>query len=243
MKQLAESIKVWIKEKVKESACNGGLVAMSGGVDSSVVAVLTKKALGKHMLGLILPCDSNPEDKKHAMLVAKKFNINTKEIDLTDIYKSFTKILPKAGKTVLGNLKARIRMAVLYYFANKYKYLVVGTSNKTEIMTGYVTKYGDSACDIEPIGNLYKTEVVELAKYLKIPKDIIKKPPSPGLWKGQKDEEELGINYELLDNILRCIESGARKNFSDDVVKKVKLMIKNSEHKRKFPEIFRKNNI
>ncbi|MEM2715772.1 MAG: NAD(+) synthase, partial [Candidatus Thermoplasmatota archaeon] len=144
----------------------------------------------------------------------------------------------------LGNIKARLRMIFLYQFANSKNALVCGTSNKTELMIGYFTKYGDGASDILPIGDLYKTQVYQLARYVGIPEEILKKPPTAGLWKGQTDEKELGISYEKLDKILYGLER--QKSFEEiskiaevsiEEVKRIYGMVKKTEHKRKFPVI------
>ncbi len=236
--QVCGKIEEWIRAKTKEAGAKGCVVGMSGGVDSSVVAVLAKKALADRMLGLILPCESDSKSKECALLVAKKFGIRTKEIDLSDAFRSLKKILPGSDKKTVGNLKARLRMLVLYYFANTYRYLVLGTSNKSELMIGYVTKYGDSAVDLEPIGDLYKTEVLQLAKYLGIPEEIINAKPTAGLWKGQTDEKEIGMSYETLDGILKTLETGKNcEKFERNLVEKVKRMVKAGEHKRRMPEI------
>jgi NAD+ synthase len=237
MEGVCEKIENWIGLKVKESGAKGCVVGMSGGVDSSVVAILAKRSLAKGTLGLILTCESDPEDSKKAKLVAEKFWIETREIDLTGVFRSLKNLLPEVDRKTLGNMKARMRMLVLYYFANKYKYLVLGTSNRSELRIGYVTKYGDSGVDLEPIGDLYKTQVIELAKHLGIPKEIIESPPTAGLWKGQTDREEIGIGYENLDLILEAIDKGEEKKLDPKVLGKVKEMIRRNEHKRRSPEV------
>ncbi|RLJ06353.1 MAG: NAD(+) synthetase [Candidatus Aenigmatarchaeota archaeon] len=232
----AEEIANWIKNKVEEANAKGAVIGMSGGVDSSLAAVLCKKALGDNLLGILMPCHSNPSDLEHAKIVAEKFGIPTQTVDLTEIYDKLLKTLPDGNQIAKANLKPRLRMLALYYFANKLGYLVAGTGNKTEIMVGYFTKYGDGGVDIEPIGGLYKTQVRELAKELGIPEEIITKPPSAGLWEGQTDEGEMGITYEELDKILQALEKGDTEGLDPEKVEKVKQMIQKSEHKRKPPE-------
>jgi len=213
-------------------------MGLSGGLDSSVVAVLAKEAVGKkRLLALVLPCHSQKEDLRDASLIAKKLGIKTKTVNLTNIYDNLIKILPCGTNLAKANLKPRLRMLVLYYFANKLNYLVCGTGNKSEIMTGYFSKHGDGATDILPIGDLAKTQVRALAKELGIPQRIINKPPTAGLWPGQTDEGELGITYSELDDILGRLENKKRQIASMAKVNKVKAMIKRSEHKRQGPKI------
>jgi NAD+ synthase len=178
---------------VEGAGAEGVVLGMSGGVDSSVVAVLAKKGLGDGVLGLILPCHSDPTDVEHAQRVATKFDIKTEYVDLTPIFGCLLKTLPPGGRLAVGNLKPRLRMATLYYYANSRNYLVMGTGNKCELACGYFTKYGDGGVDILPLGDLLKTQVRKLACELGIPEEIITKPPSAGLWEGQTDEGEMGI--------------------------------------------------
>ena len=212
---MKEKIQTWIKEKVEEAGAKGAVVGMSGGIDSSVVAVLCKEVVPT--LGLIIPCHSSDSDITDALLVARKFGISHETSSLTNVFNLLQEELRGPTRMASANLKARLRMSVLYHYANVENLLVVGTGNKTELLTGYFTKWGDGAADIEPLGDLYKTDVIKLAKELGIPKKIIEKPPSAGLWEGQTDEEELGISYEELDRILK--------------------LIKSTEHKRHMPEI------
>ncbi|MCM8796241.1 MAG: NAD(+) synthase, partial [Candidatus Omnitrophica bacterium] len=206
--------------------------------DSSVVASLCKEAVGRdRFLALILPCHSEENDLKDAKLVAKTLRVNTRTIDLSGLYDNLIKILPKARKIVLGNLKSRLRMLILYYFANKLNYLVCGTANKSERMVGYFTKYGDGAADILPLADLLKKQVRELAKELGIPQRIIDKSPTAGLWPHQTDEGEMGIIYPELDNILECREKKRKQVLPTDKVNKVEEMIRRSEHKRQGPKI------
>jgi len=229
----------WIRKQLKQAGAKGIVLGLSGGVDSSVVAALAKEAVGKaRVLALILPCHSQMQDLRDAKLVAKKLRIKTKSVDLSKIYDSLIGILPKAGNLAKANLKPRLRMSVLYYFANKLNYLVCGTGNKSELMVGYFTKHGDGATDILPIGDLLKKQVRALAKELGIPRRIITKPPTAGLWPGQTDEGEMGITYPELDDILGRIENKKKQIVSPDKVNKVKEMIKRSEHKRQGPKIY-----
>ena len=223
------------------------VLGLSGGLDSSVVAYLAVEALGADKVHtFILPSSTNTtEDLDLAILVAKNLRLTTYNLQLDPILKSYTETLDfELGRQTLGNLKTRIRMTLLYSKANEINGLVLGTGNKTEIMTGYFTKHGDGGADLLPIGDLYKTEERELAKYIGIPQEIIDRPPTAGLWEGQTDEDELGITYDKLDKILMAISDQDRSasggenneslnNFVDTDVKLVQNLIKNSEHKRK----------
>ena len=228
----------WIRVQVKQAKAKGIVLGLSGGLDSSVAVALAKEAVGKaKVLALILPCASQKQDLIDAQWVAKKLGITAKTIDLSKICRDLMQVLPKAGKLAAANLKPRLRMLVLYYFANKLNYLVCGTGNKSEIMTGYFTKHGDGATDILPIGDLTKTEVRILARELGIPGQVITKPPTAGLWAGQTDEGEMGITYPELDDILGRLEKKKKHILSSEKVNKVKVMIERSEHKRQGPRI------
>ena len=228
----------WVRTQIKQAKAKGIVLGISGGLDSSVVLALAKEAVGKNrVLALILPCVSQKQDLKDAQLVAKKLGITTKTIDLSKICRDLLQVLPKANQLAAANLKPRLRMLVLYYFANKLNYLVCGTGNKSEIMTGYFTKHGDGATVILPIGDLTKTEVRILARELGIPSHIITKPPTAGLWHGQTDEGEMGITYPELDDILGRLEKKIKHILSSEKVNKVKVMIERSEHKRQGPRI------
>jgi len=235
---LVQRISSWIRQRVKSARARGVVVGLSGGVDSAVVAVLAKKALRQKVLALVLPCHSRVSDRRDAQVIARKFHIKARLIDLSPVYDIFIKYLPSAGKIIRANLKARLRMVTLYYFANKLDYLVAGTGNKSEITLGYFTKYGDGGVDILPIGGLLKKEVRLLARTLGIPEKIINKTPSAGLWLGQTDEGELGITYTQLDNILSNWDKPRLKQFPDEEVTRLRQMIKNSAHKRRPPDIF-----
>lgn len=230
----------WIKRQVKDAGAKGIVFGLSGGIDSSVIAALSKEAVGRrNILALLLPCHSQPQDLIDAKLVLKKLNIPSRLVDLSSVYDRFTAILPRANALAQANIKPRLRMMTLYYFANKLNYLVCGTGNKSELSIGYFTKFGDGGCDILPIAGLYKKDVRALAAELKIPQPIIDKAPTAGLWPSQTDEGEMGITYPELDEILERIEKGKKQKLSAAKVNKVRRMIKRSEHKRLGPKIYK----
>jgi len=246
---ICSKIEKFIRDYVSQAKTNGIVVGISGGIDSAVAAAISVRALGKEkVLGFILPSaklDQSYEDD--ARKLAKQLGIKVKKIAISDLVEVFTKNVDNEiakNKLAVGNAMARFRMLLLYGYANHKNYLVLGTSNKTEIMVGYFTKYGDGGADFEPFGGLYKTHIRMLARYLDIPKEIIEKPPSAGLWEGQTDEGELGISFELLDKILLGLK---RKYPKEQIMKeleidavtveKVQMMIKKTEHKRKMPPI------
>ncbi len=228
--ELSKRISEWISDRVKEAGAKGLVVGISGGVDSAVVASLARRALGENMLGLIMPCGSPPEDVKDAKEVSKGLKIRTEYVNLNPILKRFLEVLPKGERIPIANLKARLRMVTLYYYANQLNYLVAGTGNRSEIDVGYFTKYGDGAADLLPIGGLLKGQVKELAKELAIPEKIINKTPSAGLWEGQTDEGELGISYEELDKALLALQSGGIGE--PKTLAQVRKLVSSSEHKR-----------
>jgi len=234
----------WIKEQVNKAHAKGVVIGLSGGIDSSCAAILCKKAFPNNIKGIIMPCSSNPSDLKHAKLIAEKFKIPHQIVKLEGIFKELckeTKIKNQAKRNMaVANLKPRLRMTILYYFANKLNYLVVGTDNKTELMIGYFTKYGDGGADILPLANIFKKDIKKLAKSLNIPKEIINRKPSAGLWKKQTDEKEIGISYNELDEILEKIDKNKSLATSNKKkVAKIKHMISSSEHKRKTPPILK----
>ncbi len=238
--KVVERIEEFIRRKVDEANAEGVVVAVSGGVDSATVAFLCKRALGsERVFGLILPESgvTSQQDVEDAIEVAKMLGIEYKIIDIADIVKSFLEKVGEGDRMAVANLKPRIRMTINYYHANSMNRLVAGTGNKSELMVGYFTKYGDGGVDFLPIGDLYKTEVFELARYLGVPEKIITKKPSAGLWVGQTDEDEMGISYAELDEILKAIERGEKRD--DEKFRKVERMVVASRHKREPPEVLK----
>jgi len=237
MQQLAEKLTEWIKEQVISAGRSGSVFGLSGGLDSAVVAVLCKRAFPLSTLAAILPCHSIDIDIEHAHAVARKFDIPTVNIPLDETFETLLRAMPRdlpdtgTVHAAQANIKPRLRMTALYYLATRLNYLVVGTSNKSELSVGYFTKYGDGGADIMPIGNLVKSQVQELALYLDIPRDIVEKPPSAGLWQGQTDEGEMGVTYAELDRYI------ARSKVDDDARCKIDAMVASSEHKRARPPV------
>ncbi|MEM3422054.1 MAG: NAD+ synthase [Candidatus Hadarchaeum sp.] len=260
LKQIARVLKInpvavekklitFIKNKVRESGADGVVIGLSGGIDSSVTAVLCVRALGpEKVLGISLPevGVSDPSDVADARLVAEKLGIDFRVIDIAPVVKALRGQLefkPEA-KLPNANILPRVRMVVLYYYANMLNRLVVGCSNRSELRTGYFTKYGDGASDLAPLGALYKTQVRELACYLGIPKQIVDKTPTAGLWPGQTDEGELGISYKNLDMIFAGLDLGLKPvaiaktvGLRLDEVKSIVERERRSLHKLRPPEI------
>lgn len=226
-----ERIVEWIKDYVDRSGGGSVVIGLSGGLDSSVVAALCVRALGRSRVqGVIMPCGSADKDETDARAVANWLGISYTVQNLSHAFLIFCEKMVCDERT-LGNVKARLRMTMLYAEANSTGSLVIGTGNRSELMTGYFTKYGDGGVDIEPIGHLYKTEVRELAKDLCVPQNIIDKPPSAGLWTDQTDEKDLGMTYKQLDE---CLMNGIK--YPDwDIKRKVHNLITESEHKRQMP--------
>lgn len=236
--EVSEQVVKWMQDQVNAAGGKGAIFGLSGGIDSAVVAGLCQRAFGYHTLAVIMPCYSAKEDVEHAELVAKTFNLPYIIVDLSSTYDVMVKELKTkmpqmaaAGQIALANLKPRLRMTTLYYYAACYNYLVMGTGNKSEIAVGYFTKYGDGGVDLEPIGHLLKEEVRDLAVYLSVPQAVIDKVPSGGLWEGQIDEEELGFSYAELDRYLKYGEA------TPQLRSRIEDLRRKSEHKRKTPPI------
>jgi len=223
------------------------VVGLSGGIDSAVSTALAVQAIGaQNVTALIMPYEtSNTESVADARDLAKQLGINYQIIDITAITKAyFETYAPDADHMRVGNWLDRSRMCVLYDFSAKLKALVLGTSNRTELMIGYFTQFGDSACAFEPIGHLYKTEVWKLAKILNIPEKIINKTPTADLWPGQSDEQEIGISYPVLDEIVYeltelhlNIYATENLSYPVELYQKVERMIQYSAFKRRLPPI------
>jgi len=224
-----KKIEDFIVKHAKRAKAKGIVIGLSGGLDSALVATLSSRALGsENVLGVLMPSATNsPHDIHDARLIAEKLGIQTHIVPIKSILDSFKIHFEHHDERALGNLAARIRMCILYYYANHLNYLVAGTGNKSELSIGYFTKYGDGGCDLLPIGSLYKTEVRELAKSMGLPQEIVDRTPTAGLWPGQTDEGEIGMRYSELDKIL----AGKAENI------RVMQMVASTEHKRKMPEV------
>ncbi len=246
--RVTSRITSFIKDFVIRSNRGGVVVGLSGGIDSTVTAYLCVKALGnQNVVGLIMPeANVTPEeDIKDALSVAKRLNVEYHMIDITNYAKSIEALIPNSDQVSRGNIRARIRMVILYYYANVKNYLVVGTGDKSEILLGYFTKYGDGASDFMPIADLYKTQVRELGKYLGVPDQIVLKKSSPRLWAGQMAETELVLSYDTIDPILYTLVDlrldvktiSEKLNVSENLVRSIYNRVLSNEHKRRGPMI------
>jgi NAD+ synthase len=241
-------LKRFIKDYVQKTKARGIVLALSGGIDSSAAAALSALAIGgQKVLALSMPEKEtlNSLDVKHSEILAEKFHFNLETIDITNILNAYYKSIPAFVRKDLvskGNIKARVRSTCVYYYANHQNRIVVGPSDKSETMLGYFTKWGDVAADISPLMDLYKTQVRQLAAHIGVPTEIVEKPSSPQLWRGQLAETELGMRYETLDLILLGLE-----NFTtpEEIAEQLHLTLKqvetvkarwlSSEHKRRAP--------
>lgn len=226
----------WLKDKVAESHTDGLIIGLSGGIDSSVCAALMVRAVGERALGISMPVKSNPKDQQDAKLLAEAIGIRYYPLDLSAahqlMFDDITKLVDyRASNERLSdaNLRARLRMSALYTIANLKNLLVVGTDNAAELYTGYFTKYGDGGVDILPIANLSKAQVYEWGAYLGVPKAILQREPSAGLWEGQTDEGEMGTTYDYIDAHLRG------ESIPDKDRQIIETMHARSEHKRHTP--------
>jgi NAD+ synthase len=235
MERAEDQISQWLRERVEAAGAKGLIVGLSGGIDSACTAALAKRAMGESVLAVLMPCQSDPVDARYAQMVAQALTIEALTIDLGPVYDKLVTTLPEAARMARANVKPRLRMTTLYYLANSRNYLVAGTGNKSELLVGYFTKYGDGGVDLEPLGGLFKWQVRELACVLGVPQQIIDRPPSAGLWAGQTDEGEMGITYDVLDATLAAIEGGETARVDPAVLARVQSMIVSSEHKRHMP--------
>lgn len=239
---IARTICDWMNTQVKSAGARGVVFGLSGGLDSAVMAGLAMRCGFDAALGVVMPCHSDPVDLEHASECARMFALPMITCDLSSAYDAQLQLMESAMPTLPGcapdpararlamaNVKPRLRMTVLYYYANKLNLLVAGTTNRSELKVGYFTKHGDGGADIIPIAGLVKGEVRELARYLGAPQPIIDKPPTAGLWAGQTDEGEMGITYEQLDHYILSGEGEPR------VVDRVEALARAAVHKMSRP--------
>jgi NAD+ synthase len=237
--KLAEGIVTWLKEYAVGAGAEGYVVGLSGGIDSATTAALCQRAVGDRVLGVWMPCYSAPEDAEMAHLVARAFDLETVTVELEGPYDAMLGVLPGGiAEMARANLKPRLRMTALYALAQTRGYLVAGTGNKSELMVGYFTKYGDGGVDVEPLADMYKWQVRQLASELGVPQPVIDRPPTAGLWAGQTDEAEMGITYDQLDATLAAIEEGQEGDVEPVLLNRVRGMISASAHKRAMPPAF-----
>jgi NAD+ synthase len=245
--EMVEKILVaFIRDSVRKNGFHNAIVGVSGGLDSAVVLALCKKALGAaHAFALLLPYRaSSPESLRHGKMVCARFKIPFEVIDISPSVDAYFERHPVASNLQVGNKCARERMSVLYDYSVRKKALVAGTSNKSELLVGYSTQFGDSAAAFQPIGDLYKTQVIELGRHLGVPEEIAAKSPSADLWPGQTDEGEIGIAYKDLDIILHLMvdmrwDEGEiiERGYPLPLIRRVRKMIVGSQFKRTMPPI------
>jgi len=208
----------FLQSEVSKIGLNKVVVGISGGLDSAIVSTLCKEAFKENFQGILMPSHlSSDSSIKDAKELCEKFNISYEIVEIAPMVQSYFKTAPDATPLRIGNFSARMRMSVLYDISARENAIVVGTSNKSEILLGYGTLFGDTACAINPIGQLYKSDAFEFAKYLGIPDSIINKKPSADLWEGQSDEEELGYSYKTMDDVLKQLIDDEKSK--DELVK------------------------
>ncbi|HXQ79445.1 MAG TPA: NAD+ synthase [Thermoplasmata archaeon] len=242
-----DTIHQFLRAHALGGGSDGVVVGLSGGIDSALVARLARDALGaEHVLGVLLPDAPFPDAlRKETEEYARDLGIETRTVPIETVEKAYRALLPELTDRVsLGNVKARIRMTVLYAIARERHRLVAGTGNKSELLLGYFTKYGDGGVDIVPLGDLYKTDLRSVAKELGVPEAIQQRAPTAGLWKGQTDEEELGISYGDVDQILYGLEQlrteeeiASLTGFPLARVREVSERVARFRHKRRPPPI------
>ena len=246
LKEVHSELVEFLRESFKKAGFSKAVLGLSGGIDSALVAYLLRDALGKeNVLAIMMPYkSSNPDSLNHAKLVVEDLGINSKTIEITDMIDAYFKNEKEATSLRMGNKMARERMSILFDYSSKENALVVGTSNKTEIYLGYSTQFGDAACALNTVGDLYKTNIWDLSRYLKIPNELIEKKPSADLWEGQTDEQEMGLTYKEADQVMyrlleenKTVEEVLAEGFNKDLVDNIVRRMNRSEYKRRMPLI------
>ena len=237
---ITETIEKFLSEQIEKQHAKGVILGLSGGIDSAVLAYICKRKLKEKTLAIIMPDTSiTPAETEDALKMISLTGIEHKLIDIKPIVNEYAMYL-EPNKKSRGNLRARVRTNILYYYANSKNYLVLGSSDKSEHLIGYFTKFGDGAADLTPIISLYKLQIREIAKYLGVPDNIISKKSSPHLWGDHEAEEELGVSYEEIDSILYCLvekklsvdETAKITQIDNSTIEKIYELNRNSEHKR-----------
>ena len=227
----------WIRERVKAAGCTVVVVGESGGKDSATVTALCVRALGKeNVVGITMPCNSLSTDMEHARLVADAFGIKLIEVNIGGAFTTLKNTIineHELNELAVANIKPRLRMTTLYAVAQTLNYLVVGTDNKSEMVMGYFTKWGDGGYDFNPLSDLTMQEVLELGKELGVPEPILTKAPSAGLWEGQTDEKEMGVTYKAIEEY---IKTGTTDPASLEIIEKTN---KRTAHKREMPYMYK----
>ena len=242
---IKNQMKEFLKEETRKIGVDKVVVGISGGLDSAIVAVLCKEVFGDNLHGVLLPSQySSDASIVDAKELCEKFDIDYEIVEIAPMVEGYFKSNPDASSLRIGNFSARMRMSVLYDISAKLNAIVVGTSNKSEILLGYGTLYGDTACAINPIGQMYKSDEFEFAKYLGVTEAIIEKKPSADLWEGQSDEEELGYSYKTMDDVLKELydkrlskEEVISHGYDKDIVETVIKRKTSNEFKGKLPTI------
>lgn len=239
--KIIEKICNFTQEKVKNSQTQGVVLGLSGGIDSALVATLCKRALKENVFALLMPTQiSNKANLEDALRLCADLNLEYKIIEIQSILDAFIKQSENTTLVSLGNFAARIRMSLLYDYSALKNSLVIGTSNKSELLLGYGTIYGDLACAFNPIGSLYKSEIYALAKYLNLHENFIKKAPSADLWENQSDEADLGFSYAKIDEGLKALETNDEKllrTLDPSLIAMLKNRMQKNAFKGKMPEI------
>ncbi len=239
----------FLKDEVHKTGLKNAVIGLSGGIDSAVVAVLAQRAFGNNFLAVMLPSNNSSQSSfNDAYELCKKFNIKNSSVHIGNLVENYFKNQEKTNLRV-GNFSARMRMSILYDISAQNSALVLGTSNKSELLLGYGTMFGDLASAINPIGDMYKTEVFEFAEHLGVPESIIKKPPTADLWEGQSDEEDLGFTYAQLDKALKAFvddrlskDELLENKFNSELVELITTKIYQNQFKRKLPIIAKLGN-